>query len=109
MGFTERLFEFGGAAADAATKYALFTGALSSFERNVAALPDDLTIPQREAAIGRIAAQNEQQQGWRQFGMRYGPPGTGAALGILGGYVAPTAADLDQQSGFSPLHPMAPR
>ncbi|KPQ31632.1 MAG: hypothetical protein HLUCCX21_03265, partial [Porphyrobacter sp. HL-46] len=101
MGFTERLFEFGGAAADAATKYALFTGALSSFERNVAALPDDLTIPQREAAIGRIAAQNEQQQGWRQFGMRYGPPGTGAALGILGGYVAPTAADLDQQSGFS--------
>ena len=61
--FTERLFEFGGAAADAAISMRCSRGALAASRGMSPRWPDDLTFPSAKQRLGRIAAQQRSCRG----------------------------------------------
>jgi HD-GYP domain-containing protein (c-di-GMP phosphodiesterase class II) len=98
VGFTTNLFEFGGAAIDAATKYLQFVGAMSSANKQIANLPKNLSIPERDAAINRIQARDGQAQRFFQTGLRTGNPILATTFGISGGLLNP-----DRQATTSPF------
>jgi hypothetical protein len=60
--FTGELMKFGAAAIDAANDFLEFTGAISAFDRRVAALPANLSFTEREAEVQRIARETAQRE-----------------------------------------------